>query len=76
MRVDRGRDRDRIDGRIAEQFMQIGSDVHCRIALLDDGKFGRIEVSHRGDVYARYFCKISNQVRAPIAIPNNTNVDH
>src|SRR5580704_3562205 len=75
MRMDRGRDRDRVDPPVFQEVRISLGRHHAGIGAPDGCELGRIEVADPDNAGRRYASKIADEVRAPIAVSYNADAD-
>src|ERR1700730_16442873 len=76
MRADRCRDRDSVDIRIAYQILIIRRGLHGRKTAGGNVELLLIEIRYGRELCARKLRKVARQVRPPIAMTYNADVDH
>src|SRR5262245_45376106 len=76
MSGDWSRDGYRIYGRIGKHVAKIARRLYPGIPPLDQLTFLRVKIDDGDDARIRYFREVSDQVRSPVAISNDADVDH
>ena len=76
VRVYRGCNGDRVDAGILEEILVTRGRPDSRIALAHNCKLFGIEVRNGDEIEARCLRKIANEVRPPISVSYNSDVNH
>src|ERR1700730_7514459 len=66
-------DRHRIDPGVLKKIAKIGCRHDLRMETLASGKFRWVQVANADNARRLAVCKIADEVRTPVAVPNNTN---
>src|SRR5437762_2099937 len=76
MRVDWRRDRDGIDRWIAEDFLEVGRRLGCRITAANDVELRLVEIDDRSNAGALHFREIPDEVWTPVTVTDDADIDH
>ena len=73
---DRRRDGDRVDARVVQHRAEVAGDLDGRKARLHAGEALRAEIAHRHETRSRRVPEVANEVRTPVAVPDDCNANH
>src|SRR5438876_1051922 len=76
VRRDGGHDGDGVDLGRGQQLCRVRGDADARVRLSDALEGGRTQVANAGDLASLEAPQVADDVRAPVTIADDTNVNH